>query len=107
MNLVTYRYCVFSGSNSSAWRDDLLAVNGFDESFAGYGSEDRDMGIRLRNNGIRSRFLKFSLIQLHLDHAQAYYRPEVAAENRRRFRARTRDRTTRIELGVDTVLSRP
>lgn len=106
LNWLTYRYCVFSGSNSSAWRSDLLAVNGFDENFAGYGSEDRDIGIRLRNNGVRSRYLKFSLVQLHLDHPQTYLDPVIAAENRRRFRARKTDRTTRIELGVDTVASR-
>lgn len=106
LNWLTFRYCVFSGSNSSAWRDDLLAVNGFDESFTGYGSEDRDIGIRLHNNGVRSRYLKFSLVQMHLDHPQSYLDPVVAAENRRRFRARKTDRTTRIAVGVDTVTAR-
>lgn len=106
LNLLTFRYCVFSGSNSSAWRRDLLAVNGFDESFTGYGSEDRDIGIRLHNNGVRSRYLKFSLVQMHLDHPQSYLDPAVAADNRRRFRSRKTDRTTRIDLGVDTVTAR-
>ncbi len=106
LNLLTYRHGVFSGSNSSAWRADLLAVNGFDESFPGYGSEDRDIGIRLRNNGVRSRYLKFSLVQMHLDHPQSYLDPVIAVQNRHRFRTRKADRTTRIELGVDSVTAR-
>jgi glycosyltransferase involved in cell wall biosynthesis len=106
-NWLTYRYCVFSGSNASAWRKDILRVNGFDENFRGYGSEDRDLGIRLRNAGVRSRFLKYSLVQLHLDHPCPYVNPTIRAENRRIFRSRIKNRVTRIELGVDDVLERP
>ncbi|MCA9264406.1 MAG: glycosyltransferase [Planctomycetales bacterium] len=105
-DLFTYRHCVFSGSNASAWRGDLERVNGFDEGFAGYGSEDRDIGIRLRNAGLRSRYLKYSLVQLHLDHTQSYYDPAIQAANRKRFRTRRRDRTVRIRCGLDGVLDR-
>jgi len=45
--------------NMSVWREDLLAVNGFDERFEGYGGEDQELAKRLRHAGIRRRQLKF------------------------------------------------
>ena len=48
-------------------------MNGFNESY-GYGSEDRELGAWLRNSGVASRWLKFSLIQLHLSHTRTGYR---------------------------------
>ncbi len=105
-NLLTWRYCVFAGSNGSAWRTDVVAVNGFDEAFSGYGSDDRDLGVRMHNGGVRSRYCKFSLITLHLDHPRPWVDPEKKAWNRRAFKQRFRDGTTRTSLGVDTVLQR-
>ncbi|MGH7145652.1 MAG: galactosyltransferase-related protein [Planctomycetota bacterium] len=35
------------GGNFSCWRADLLAINGFDRHFAGWGQEDSDLGARL------------------------------------------------------------
>jgi GT2 family glycosyltransferase len=35
------------------WREDLEAVNGFDESFVGWGCEDDDLAYRLRRAGRR------------------------------------------------------
>ncbi len=103
-NALTYRAWVWFGSNSSAWRKDILAVNGFNETFS-YGSDDREFGLRMRNAGIRSRYLKFSLIQLHLDHPT---NPNVAQarRNRWRFRKVFFTRQTRSPLGIDTVLER-
>ncbi len=106
LNLCTHRHCVFAGSNASAWKSDLVQVNGFDEHFAGYGSEDRDIGVRMYNNGVRAKYLKFSLVQIHLDHRQAYLNPAHQAKNRAVFRARRKDKTTWVPLGVDTILER-
>ena len=38
--------------NMGVWREDYLAVNGFDESFVGWGHEDADFVLRLHNFGI-------------------------------------------------------
>ena len=103
-NLLTYRSCVFHGSNASAWRKDLLHVNGFDESF-GYGSEDRDIGVRMRNAGVRSRWLKYTFCQAHLQHPENFD-PAVKEANRRIFRERLRSNITRLEPGVDTAIQR-
>jgi glycosyltransferase involved in cell wall biosynthesis len=101
MNKLTWRHCVFSGSNAAAWRQDLLNVNGFDEKFPGYGSEDRDMGVRLKNSGIKSQYLKYSLMQLHLDHPKTHFDPEVSRRNRQVFRRRRWDGTTKIPDGIN------
>ncbi len=42
-----------SSGNISACRDDVLAVNGFDEDYVGWGQEDDDLGRRLYLNGVR------------------------------------------------------
>ncbi|HEV7489470.1 MAG TPA: glycosyltransferase family 2 protein, partial [Rhodanobacteraceae bacterium] len=55
--------------NMSAWRDDLLRVNGFDERFEGYGGEDQELAKRLRHAGVRRRQLKFAGLAIHLHHA--------------------------------------
>jgi glycosyltransferase involved in cell wall biosynthesis len=104
LNLATYRYCVFHGSNASAWLSDILSINGFDETFK-YGSDDREFGVRLRNAGVRSRWLKHSLVQLHLGHPRRYCR-EQRQENRRRLRRLFFSGTTRIDEGIDTAVAR-
>lgn len=40
-------------NNVGVWRSDLEAVNGFDEKFIGWGCEDDDFGLRLRQAGVR------------------------------------------------------
>lgn len=61
-----FRYV--SGCNMAFWRADLLAINGYDESFTGWGWEDTDLAIRLINLGRRLRFIRFGAIQYHLYH---------------------------------------
>jgi glycosyltransferase involved in cell wall biosynthesis len=39
------------GCHMSCWRDDLLRINGFDESFEGWGREDSDLVARLFHAG--------------------------------------------------------
>jgi glycosyltransferase involved in cell wall biosynthesis len=38
--------------NFALWKDDFLAVNGFDESFEGWGHEDADLVLRLHHLGL-------------------------------------------------------
>ena len=42
-----------TGWNIGVSRDDLESVNGFDESFVGWGCEDDDLAYRLRKVGVR------------------------------------------------------
>ncbi|HTQ40146.1 MAG TPA: glycosyltransferase [Pirellulales bacterium] len=103
-NLLTYRYRMLNGSNASAWREDILKVNGFDETF-GYGSDDREFGMRLSNAGVKSRWLKFSLVQLHQGH-RGNPNHEQIRRNRRRFRKLFFTRQSWVPDGIDTILER-
>ena len=104
LNLATHRFCTLRGSNFSAWREDLLRVNGCDENF-GYGSEDRELGARLWNAGVSSRWLKFSLVQLHLGHRRSPDGDRLKRQ-RRRFRRLFFTGATRVEPGIDTAVAR-
>jgi len=56
------------GCNMGIWREDLLAVNGFDEEFTGWGGEDSDLGTRLYHLGRPRKFVYGSAVAYHLDH---------------------------------------
>lgn len=59
------------GSNASAFRNALKKVNGFDETLS-YGAEDKELGVRLENAGIKPFSIRYSAPVLHLDHAREY-----------------------------------
>ncbi len=54
--------------NLAAWRADVLAINGFDEDFVGWGYEDSDFVQRLLNAGRRRRTTRWAVPVLHLWH---------------------------------------
>lgn len=56
--------------NLGVWRSDFVAVNGFDEVFAGWGYEDSDLVIRLIHAGVKRKEGRFALPVLHLWHRQ-------------------------------------
>ncbi|HEY3762907.1 MAG TPA: glycosyltransferase family 2 protein [Verrucomicrobiae bacterium] len=58
------------GCNMAFWRDDLIAINGFDEDYTGWGSEDSDIGTRLYHLGRRRKFVYGRAITFHLNHPQ-------------------------------------
>ncbi len=55
--------------NFAFWREDALAVNGFNEEFIGWGREDSEFTARLLNYGLIRRNLKFNALVYHLYHA--------------------------------------
>ena len=58
------------GCNMAFWRDDLVKVNGYNEDLTGWGREDNEIAIRLVNNGIKKRTLKFGAIVYHIYHPE-------------------------------------
>jgi glycosyltransferase involved in cell wall biosynthesis len=66
---LNYKYVL--GANMSFWKNDLLKVNGYDESFSGWGKEDNELAARLINAGTAIRFVKFAAIVWHLYHKEA------------------------------------
>lgn len=59
------------GANASAFRTALYKVNGFDTGLD-YGAEDKELGVRLENAGIRPHTIRYSAPALHLDHSRGY-----------------------------------
>jgi predicted glycosyltransferase involved in capsule biosynthesis len=47
-----------------------VAVNGFDESYAGWGHEDADLAVRLIRQGVRRKDGRFATAVLHLWHRE-------------------------------------
>ena len=88
--------------NLSAWRADLLAVNGLDESFAGWGLEDSDLVIRLLHAGILHKSARFATPMFHLWHREAD-RGRLA-ENQRLLDELIASARTRAPVGVDQYL---
>lgn len=85
----------WNGHNASGWKHDIVAVNGFDERM-GYGGQDRELGERLENSGVRGRQVRHSAICVHLDHGRGYIDPEAWRRNheiRRETRATGRSWT--------------
>ncbi len=56
------------GCNFSFWKDDVIAVNGYNQNMIGWGKEDSELSARLMNNGLRKLQLKFNAICYHLNH---------------------------------------
>ncbi|HSO20238.1 MAG TPA: galactosyltransferase-related protein, partial [Desulfosarcina sp.] len=56
--------------NMGLFKEDLLAVNGFNEDFVGWGREDSELAVRLTNLGLQRRTHPFMAICYHLWHAE-------------------------------------
>jgi glycosyltransferase involved in cell wall biosynthesis len=54
--------------NLAVWRSDLLAVDGFDGEFNGWGREDSDLLVRLIRAGVRRKDGRMATGVLHLWH---------------------------------------
>lgn len=80
IDAVTTTPARFDGNNASVWREALLAVNGFDMEM-GYGFEDRAVGYRLVNFGLRAKQIRNRAICFHLEHERGYVDREVFERN--------------------------
>jgi glycosyltransferase involved in cell wall biosynthesis len=56
------------GCNLAIWREDLLAVNGYNEAFEGWGREDSELNVRLMNHGAKRVDVRGWAICYHLWH---------------------------------------
>lgn len=48
-----------------------------------YGGEDREMGERLVNYGIKPKQIRYSAIVVHLDHERGYVKDEMIEKNKK------------------------
>jgi len=80
LNFITPTNASWNGHNSSGWKKDILSVNGFDERMQ-YGGQDRELGERLINMGLKSKQIRYSALCLHLDHPRGYKTKETLERN--------------------------
>ena len=90
------------GCNMAFWRDDLIAVNGYNEEMTGWGHEDAELVVRLRNNRCVQHTLKFAGFVFHIHHP--YSSRESEPVNRAIWQAARAERTTRCQKGLDQYL---
>ena len=86
------------GGLSGIWKSDIQAVNGWNESFSGWGLEDTELISRLYNKGLILQKIKFSAITYHMWHPVA--NRELLTENRRLLRNTVEKRLTWCPNGL-------
>jgi glycosyltransferase involved in cell wall biosynthesis len=86
------------GCNMGIWRDDLERINGFDESFQGWGHEDADLVVRLFHAGVMRKDGAFATEVFHLWHREA--QRDQASSNKRVVLERCANKTTQAVRGL-------
>src|SRR5690606_29833900 len=100
LNALTPTRPRWHGHNASAWKADIVRVNGFDERLS-YGAEDLEFGDRLENAGVRGKQIRFSAVCVHLDHDRGYVKPGMREANEALRAVTVRERLTWTEHGLD------
>lgn len=87
------------GCNIGVWRADNHRINGFDESFEGWGFEDSDYAVRLINAGVGIELGTFATGLLHLWHRET--RKPRSGPNWDTVMRRLTNGETRAQPGLD------
>ncbi len=58
------------GCNLSYWKKDFIKVNGYNEDITGWGREDSELVIRMMNQGVLGKRLRFKAIVYHIWHKE-------------------------------------
>jgi glycosyltransferase involved in cell wall biosynthesis len=85
--------------NLGVWRQDLLTINGFDESYTGWGYEDSDLVLRLIHAGIYNKSGRFATTVFHLWHATNDRSKEQI--NLAKLKQCISNKTVYVEMGVN------
>ncbi|HSV36078.1 MAG TPA: glycosyltransferase [Ramlibacter sp.] len=93
-----FRWKGIRSCNFGVWYGDFEAVNGFDESFKGWGHEDADLVLRLHQWGCRRKNGFMATEVFHLWHPENSRGEE--AGNRDRVLQRMQGKITRAQLGL-------
>jgi GT2 family glycosyltransferase len=93
-----FRWKGIRSCNFGLWYGDFEAINGFDESFLGWGHEDADLVLRLHNHGTRRKNGFCATEVFHLWHRETSRTHEAA--NRQRVLQRMESGMTGAEQGL-------
>ncbi|MDH4450926.1 MAG: glycosyltransferase family 2 protein [Rhodoferax sp.] len=91
-----FRWKGIRSCNMAVWKKDYIAVNGFDETFVGWGHEDADFVLRLHNAGLVRKDGFFATEVYHLWHREA----NRDLENCNAQRVRERMATQQVDATV-------
>lgn len=91
-------FVAIKSCNLAAWRADLVRVNGYNEAMTGWGSEDKELALRLQHAGVQRRTLLFGGIAWHLHHPPAAR--DRHAINQTILERTRRERLVRCEQGL-------
>jgi len=58
----------FRGCNTSFFKSDFIAINGYNEDFKGWGREDSELALRFHNNKLQAKRLRYVGIVFHIYH---------------------------------------
>lgn len=94
----TFSWRRIKSCNLAVWKSDLVKVNGFDESFTGWGHEDSDLVVRLFHAGVLRKDGALATEVLHLWHREAQRDQE--SSNRRIVLERAANGTTQATVGL-------
>lgn len=90
------------GCNLAVWKADLMAINGFNEAFIGWGREDSELGARLYHLGKIRKLVHGRAIIYHLNHPLA---PRTSlVQNERILRDTLASRLVACEKGLSSHL---
>jgi glycosyltransferase involved in cell wall biosynthesis len=96
---INHRLRGIRGCNLAIWRSDLVRVNGYNEAFVGWGREDTELVVRLKNSGVRRLDVRGRALCYHLWHPPVS-RAELAGNDEILARAILEEHT-RCERGLD------
>lgn len=99
MRRAANHFIAIKSCNQGFWRADLVAVNGFDEAFVGWGPEDKELCARLQHHGVARQTLLFGGIAFHLHHPPASR--ERQATNEQLLAQSRAERRIRCAQGLD------
>lgn len=100
MNTITPTKSTWNGGNASAWKKDILALNGFDERMK-YGGEDREFGERLVNYGVKPKRVRYYAIIIHLEHERGYVNEEAWEINNNIRKETKATQRTKTQYGLN------
>lgn len=89
--------------NMAFWREDLVALNGFNEAMTGWGREDAELAVRAFQHGLERRDLRFAGMAVHLWHRSRKYRGRSINDDI--LDATVAQNLERCEQGIDMHLA--
>ena len=90
----------FNGHNVSAWKSDIIRVNGFNEQMK-YGGLDREIGERMVHAGVRGKQVRHRAVCVHLYHQRSYATSQSWSHNNAIRTATAQNRLQWTEKGLD------